>query len=66
MMAGNSTTSPTKSNLRRIREDLEFAYEGYDLLNQKREILVIEILQYIKNIREVEEAFHHTIEALYS
>jgi len=27
---------PTKSSLRKLKENLAFAYEGYDLLNQKR------------------------------
>ena len=35
---------PTKSSLRKIKEDLAFAYEGHDLLNQKREILATEIV----------------------
>ena len=32
---------PTKSSLRKLKDDLAFAYEGYDLLNQKREIMAI-------------------------
>ena len=33
-------TAPTKSNLLRVKEKLATAEEGYDLLEQKREILV--------------------------
>ena len=36
---------PTKSNLRKVKADLTFAYEGFDLLEQKREILVMEIVK---------------------
>jgi V/A-type H+/Na+-transporting ATPase subunit D len=46
--------APTKSNLRKVKSDLEFAYEGFDLLNQKREILVLEIIKSIKGIKEIE------------
>jgi V/A-type H+-transporting ATPase subunit D len=35
---------PTKSNLLALRESLEFAREGYDLLEQKRQILVLELM----------------------
>ena len=35
--------APTRTNLMRIKEDLEFALEGYELLEQKRDILVTEL-----------------------
>jgi V/A-type H+-transporting ATPase subunit D len=36
-------TAPTRTNLLNLRRDLEFANEGYELLEQKREILVVEL-----------------------
>ena len=36
---------PTRSNLIRIRHDLEFAREGYEILNRKREVLTSELIQ---------------------
>jgi len=57
---------PTKSSLRRIKEDLAFAYEGYDLLNQKREILAIEIMRHIGEIRKMEAALSGILEELYT
>ena len=57
--------APTKSNLRKVKSDLEFAYEGFDLLNQKREILVMEIVRTIKNIRDVEERLKAALDELY-
>jgi len=57
---------PTKSSLRRLKEDLSFAYEGYDLLNQKREILAIEIVKYIGEIRRVEAEFLDRLDELYA
>lgn len=56
---------PTKSSLRRLKEDLAFAYEGYDLLNQKREILAIEIMRHIGEIRKMEAALAGVLGELY-
>jgi V/A-type H+-transporting ATPase subunit D len=36
--------APTKTNLRKLREELGFARLGHELLDQKRNILVIELL----------------------
>jgi len=36
--------APTKTNLLRLRSDLQFAQQGYELLDQKRNILIIELL----------------------
>jgi V/A-type H+/Na+-transporting ATPase subunit D len=56
---------PTKSSLRKIKEDLVFAYEGHDLLNQKREILAIEIVRKIGEIRKIESGFQEVLKDLY-
>ena len=57
---------PTKSSLRKLKEDLAFAYEGYDLLNQKREILALEIVRKIGEIRRIEADFQQVLNALYA
>lgn len=36
--------APTKTNLLRLRDELKFARLGYELLDQKRNILVVELL----------------------
>jgi len=36
--------APTKTNLLRLKDDLKFARQGYELLDQKRNILIIELL----------------------
>jgi len=38
--------APTRTNLIRLKGDLSFAYEGYELLEQKREILVTELKRF--------------------
>lgn len=58
--------APTKSNLRKVKSDLVFAYEGFDLLNQKREILVLEIVKTIKKIRELEGEFKKVLDDIYN
>jgi len=57
---------PTKSSLRKLKEDLAFAYEGYDLLNQKREILALEIVRKIGEIRRIETGFQQVLNELYA
>ncbi len=39
--------APTKTNLMKLRNDLKFAQQGYELLDQKRNILIIELLSLI-------------------
>ena len=57
---------PTKSSLRKIKEDLAFAYEGHDLLNQKREILAMEIVRKIGEIKKMEGEFLKVLNDLYA
>ncbi|GHT67840.1 V-type ATP synthase subunit D [Spirochaetia bacterium] len=46
--------APTKSNLIRVKERLVTAEEGYDLLEQKREILVMELMQKVEQVKLLE------------
>ena len=52
--------APTKTNLLRLRSDLSFAQQGYELLDQKRNILIIELLALVDQAADfqnrVEEA----------
>ena len=36
---------PTRSNLLRMKQDLRFAREGYEILNRKREVLTGELIR---------------------
>lgn len=62
---GRPDISPTKTNLRRVSADLEFALEGYELLEQKRELLVMEILRRMKEAREAEQSFQKLLREYY-
>jgi V/A-type H+-transporting ATPase subunit D len=46
--------APTKSSLLNIKRDLAFAEEGYELLEQKRQILVMELMARLEKVKEVQ------------
>jgi len=60
--------APTKTNLLRLRNDLKFAQQGYELLDQKREILIIELLSMVDQTADfqdrVDKALSKAYEAL--
>lgn len=47
--------APTKSNLLSLKEQLSISTEGYDLLEQKREILVMELMRLVDKVKILEE-----------
>jgi V/A-type H+/Na+-transporting ATPase subunit D len=60
--------APTKTNLLKLRNDLKFAQQGYELLDQKRNILIIELLALVDQTvdfqNRVEQALAKAYEAL--
>ena len=46
--------APTKSNFLSLRRQLAFAEEGYDLLEQKRQILIFELMSRLDRVCEFE------------
>jgi V/A-type H+-transporting ATPase subunit D len=57
--------APTKSNLIRVKGRLNTALEGYDLLEQKREILVMELMQRVERVKILERELDNKIETAY-
>jgi V/A-type H+-transporting ATPase subunit D len=57
--------APTKSNLIRTKERLATAEEGYDLLEQKREILVMELMRTVEDVKLVERAVDERVATAY-
>jgi len=57
--------APTKSNLLRVKERLNFALEGYELLQQKREILVMELMRQMERIKMLEKELDRRTAAAY-
>ncbi len=45
---------PTKSNVLALKRQLAFAREGYDLLDQKRQILIFELMSRLERARQSE------------
>jgi V/A-type H+-transporting ATPase subunit D len=56
---------PTKSNLLRVKEQLVIAEEGYDLLEQKREILVMELMRIVEEVKVLEDEIDKRVETAY-
>lgn len=50
--------APTKSNQLSLKQDLDMATEGYTLLEQKREILVMELMHLLNRVQEVQAQLH--------
>ena len=57
--------APTKSNLLKISGNLAAIREGYDLLEQKREILVVELLGLIDRTAHAQENLERQLEQAY-
>ncbi len=51
---GKLNVAPTKSNLLTLGRQLAFAEEGYDLLEQKRQILIFELMNRLRSARDAE------------
>ncbi len=47
--------APTKANLFALRKDLKFAKSGCDLLHQKRDVLVMELMNVVSGFADVEK-----------
>jgi V/A-type H+-transporting ATPase subunit D len=60
--------APTKTNLLKLKNELKFAQLGYDLLDQKRNILIVELLnlvdQTVDHQTRIEEALKDAFEEL--
>jgi len=48
--------APTKSSQLNLKRDLDMATEGFTLLEQKREILVMELMRLVNKVGEVQKA----------
>jgi V/A-type H+/Na+-transporting ATPase subunit D len=47
--------APTKTNLLRLKSDLNFTRQGYELLDQKRNILIIELLALVDQTADFQD-----------
>ena len=57
--------APTKSNLIKVKERLNTALEGYELLEQKREILVMELMHKVEQVKMLEKELEQKVASAY-
>lgn len=57
--------APTKSNLLTVKESLTVAKDGYDLLEQKREILVMELMRMVEKVKLLEQSIDQKVNEAY-
>jgi V/A-type H+/Na+-transporting ATPase subunit D len=57
--------APTKSNLLVVKEQLSISKDGYDLLEQKREILVMELMRMVEQVKLLEQKIDERIKTAY-
>jgi len=57
--------APTKSNLIKVKERLNLAREGYELLEQKREILVSELMRKVELVKILERDLDKRVKTAY-
>src|SRR4030066_1907541 len=58
--------APTKTNLLRLRNDLKFAQQGYELLDQKRNILIIELLALVDQTADFQSRVESALAKAYN
>ncbi len=56
---------PTKSNLFGVKEQLAIAREGFELLEQKREILIMELMRLVEEVKLVERDLDRRVSSAY-
>ncbi|SKA90560.1 V/A-type H+-transporting ATPase subunit D [Caloramator quimbayensis] len=57
--------APTKSNLMSAKATLEFSKKGYELLDQKRNVLIREMMSLIDRAKEIQEKVSVTFKEAY-
>lgn len=57
--------APTKSNLLNMKQQKQFAKEGHELLSQKRDILIAELLGMTDTAAEIEERVNKALREAY-
>jgi V/A-type H+-transporting ATPase subunit D len=57
--------APTKTNLLKLKSDLKFAQLGYELLDQKRNILIIELLNLVDQTVDFQNRVEESLNQAY-
>jgi V/A-type H+-transporting ATPase subunit D len=62
----NINIAPTRTNLIRIKKDLRFAREGYEILDRKREVLTTELVRVAKEADALQKEVWKLLETAYA
>lgn len=65
-MSSADHLAPTKSNLMRLRDQLKVSRMGYNILDEKRNILVMELMKLIQKATEQEQNARELLKTAYS
>jgi len=57
--------APTKTNMIKLKEDLKFARLGYELLDQKRNILILELLNLVDQTEDFQKRVEDSLASAY-
>jgi V/A-type H+/Na+-transporting ATPase subunit D len=57
---------PTRSNLIRMKQDLQFARQGYEILDRKREVLTTELIRVAHDAEVLQKEVWQLLEVAYS
>lgn len=57
---------PTRSNLLRMKQELQFAHEGYEILDRKREVLTTELIRMAHDAQVLQEEVWKLVAEAYS
>lgn len=57
---------PTRANLLKLKDNLKLTTEGFELLDQKREVLMMELMNVIYRLRDVQEKVRKSLAGLYN
>ena len=55
----------TKTSYFRLKRELEFAEEGFELLDHKREILIMELMRLVQRAKTIQKTVEEKLEAAY-
>ena len=60
-----TNVAPTRTNLIRIKKELRFAREGYEILDRKREVLTTELVRVAKEADALQREVWKLLESAY-
>lgn len=60
------SVAPTRSNLIRVKKDLQFAREGYEILDRKREVLTTELVRVAHEAEVLQKNVWSLLESAYA